>query len=275
MKITSKIKIYLPFSFSVLKSDYLAYKGRFLLWVFANLAIFLSEIFLWIAIFNSSSVSVMKGFTKESIISYIAVSKIFESFSFCSIETFVSQDIRNGNITISLIKPINYKIELLFRTFGQILGSFMFFLPCYLATYAIFIFLGQASFNFTLINIFYFIIFTIIAFTINYFFSLLLSGFVFRTIKSGGIYEIKKIFISILSGSFIPISFYPDILRKSLIYTPFVYLRFIPIRIIQGSYSNLDIIIHILIAIGWIFILGFISNAIWNNQLKKIIVFGG
>jgi len=275
VKILNNIKTYKIFSIVVIKQNYLAYKSRFILWVIANSITVIAQIFLWIAIFNSSITELINGISKQEMINYIIISKIIESLTFASLESKVSQDYNDGRIAMSLIKPINYRTELLFRTFGGTLGSAILFCPIYLVIFVIFNIGSFGVLNLQFINIIYFIVLLIIAFFINYFISIIFSSLIFKTIKSSGIYEVKKTLIKLLSGALFPLVFYPEILAKILKYLPFVYLRYIPTLMIQGNYNNSEGLILISIGLLWLALLYIISRLMWIVQIKKITIYGG
>ena len=274
-KLKNSVLSYYIFSVTEFKQNYLAYKSRLFLWIIANSISILAQIFLWIAVYKYSSTSTINGFEKMDMINYIILSKITEALTFVSLESKISNDLSDGNITMNLIKPINYRFELLFRAFGGVLGSCILFVPIY--SVLLLIFNATAStIPFSLgINVLFYIILLLISFLSNYFISIIFSSLVFRTIKSNGVYEIKKTFIKFLSGAIIPISFYPAVLSSIIKFTPFMYFRYAPIAILQNKYSINDSLFIIGISFFWLLILGVLSRLLWNKQIKKITIYEG
>lgn len=272
-KIKEIISIYFIFSKTELKQNYFAYKSRFILWVCSNTIILLIQVFLWIAIFDSSNSSIINGFNETNIINYTIFSKIVESATFVSFEAKVSADYNNGNIVMSLTRPIDYKKELLFRSFGAVLGSILLFSPIY-------IFLGLIFnkfniMNLNLLNIIISIIFIIISFILNYYLCIIFSSFIFKTVKSKGLYSVKITLINLLSGALVPVEFFPKFIKPILNYSPMIYLRYIPVSICLGKVTAEKCWVDFFIGIFWIFIFSKLSDSLWNKQIKNIIIFGG
>lgn len=275
MKIVVTVKTYFVFSLAEFKSKYMAYKTRFLLWVFTNAISVLAQLFLWVAIFNSASTGIINGMTKLQMINYVVVSKIVESMTFASVESQVSNDYADGRIAMSLVKPIQYRSELLFRSFGSVAGSITLFLPIYLVIFIFANINNIFSMSFSMINLICFLFSIIIAFFINYYISIIFSSFIFKTIKSSGLYEVKKSIIKLLSGALFPLAFYPQIISSILKYMPFIYMRFIPVSIIQGAYTYPELVQIIIIGLGWLTVLFTLSRLIWARCLKFVSIYGG
>lgn len=268
-------RTYSPFAKTTLKSDYFAYRSRFLLWAFANCVSFLAQLLLWKAVYNNSTESIIKGYSFNEMISYIGISKIVECMSFASIEKKVSNGIRDGDIANSLIKPINYKIELLFNSIGQIIGSTCLFFPLYLLVYYIFCITNHVIINFELSNVLLFPLFILIAFMLNYYISLISSAVIIKSIKHSGVYLLKKTIVSFLAGSLFPTSFYPVFLRKMISYMPFVYLRFYPTIVLQGKISIRDSFVVLTGGFFWVLVTGVLASILWNKMIRMIESFGG
>jgi len=269
------IHTYSIFTKTTFKQDYMAYKSRFLLWGMSNLILIFVQIFLWVAIFNSSQDVFINGFDKNQMINYIIISKIIESLTFASIENKIAQDYNDGKIAMSLIKPIDYRKEILFRTLGVTMGSLVLFTPIYLIIYIFFNMTSLYSGELIWLKLLTTTPLICIAFLMNFYISSIFSSLVFRTIKSSGLYELKKTVVKLLSGALFPIVFYPSFISKSLNYLPFIYLRYIPVTYLQGKHSISDSIQTIIIGLIWLIVLKTISNYLWNKQIKKIVIFGG
>lgn len=268
--------IYFPFAKGTLKSDYLAYKSRFMLWAIANGVSFMAQLFLWKAIYSNSKESMIGGYSFSELITYLGFARIAECVSYSSLESSVANGIKDGRIVNSFIKPISFRMELLFRSIGQVAGSLCLFIPVYMMIFFVFskmngITIGHVSLG----NFFLGTIFLLLAFFLNYFISLLSSCIIFKTIKYMGIYQVKKTLIGLLSGAFFPITFYPVFIKKVMRYLPFVYLRYYPCSVLQGTTDRSEMMTGLCIAVLWIFILYFISSYFWKKAKNELVIFGG
>lgn len=114
----------------------LAYKGSFFAWVLTNLLNTILISFLWYAIYNQDNPNIyqynefgermLNNFTLPQMITYLLITLVTTQLIFGSSSSFdnVSEDIKEGNIAMQLIKPINYRIRLLSNSFGSMLGTF-------------------------------------------------------------------------------------------------------------------------------------------------------
>lgn len=266
-------RTYLIFSTTTLKQNYLAYKSRFLLWAISNSVLVVAQIFLYYSIYSNSKENIINGYDINQILLYILMSKIVESLTFVSVEQQIGNDIRSGTITISLIKPIKYQYELLFRSIGGVIGSTMLFAPIYIF---IFIFIPDVDFSSIYIeNLFLFLFFIFVGFAINFFISAIFASLIFKTIKYNGIYEVKKTLIKLLSGSLFPLTFYPSYFGKIIEYLPFPYLRYVPINVLLGKYNNIEIFNHMFIGVFWLIVLYLFFKYSFKKNIANIEIFGG
>ncbi|MBU1092983.1 MAG: ABC-2 family transporter protein [Firmicutes bacterium] len=276
MPIADKVRIYIPFTIATFKQQFLAYRSRLIIWMIANFITVLFQVYLWISIYSNYEGTSINGYTLVNMINYIIVSKVIESLTFINIEPIISRDVNEGRIATSLIKPISYKTELLFRSLGNILGSLLLFIPIYAAMFIIFNWHSLSEIKLNLGIVLLSLTFIIISFVVNYLIALIFSSVIFKTIRHRGIYEIKKTIILLMSGALFPIEFYPSFLSKILKYTPFIYLRYIPVSfIINYSLSMKEIIEYVLFGAFWMAFLFFIASIVWNKMFKRIIVYGG
>ena len=90
-----------------------------------------------------------------------------------------------------------------------------------------------------------------------------------------GIITIKNVFVSILSGSLLPLWFMPEALRGIISVTPFESIYFTPVRIYLGELEGMELLWALAVQIMWIAVLGLIANAFWKKGVKKLVVQGG
>lgn len=272
--IINTIKTYYPFSKNQLKQKYFAYSSRMILWVVSNTVTFLFQIMLWIAVYNSSPTKSINGYNLQELLNYIVISNVVECATLIRFESTVAENISDGRIVMSLIKPISYKKELLFRGLGGVMGSLVLFCPVYMS---IGIFINKGKIALSALDLILFLIFLVLAFAMNYYLGLIFASFIFKTIKADGIYWLRVSIINLFSGALIPFSFYPNALHAFLKLSPFSYLRFIPITILlnRKQMSSIEILMYLLIGIIYVFSMAWIANLLWDKQYKQILIFGG
>lgn len=69
------------------------------------------------------------------------------------------------------------------------------------------------------------------------------------------------------SGAVMPLEVYPEYLQKILMWTPFPYLTYAPVKIFMGEYSG-DILQGAVILMAWLVLTGLASLAVWRRGLR-------
>ena len=104
---------------------------------------------------------------------------------------------------------------------------------------------------------------------------MLFGCLIFKTVKSTGVYELKKNTIAFLSGGLVPLDFFPNTIKNVLTLLPLSSLRYDPIMIFQMTVSFQDVFFIIIKGWIWIIILKILSDKIWQNIMRKLVVYGG
>ncbi|MFU1825051.1 ABC-2 family transporter protein, partial [Enterococcus faecium] len=70
--------------------------------------------FLWIAIYSSSQEGIMNGFTLKEMLTYVMITLLIGIVTSNDISQGISFEVRDGSISTNLIKPINYRLRIIF-----------------------------------------------------------------------------------------------------------------------------------------------------------------
>jgi ABC-2 type transport system permease protein len=81
--------------------------------------------------------------------------------------------------------------------------------------------------------------------------------------------------IRILSGSFVPLWFFPQWVQKVSAFLPFIYIYQTPLSIYIGKINVKQAFQSMLIQFVWILILSFILSRIWKKACRMVTVQGG
>lgn len=272
--------LYLPFSKAGVKIE-LAYKAQIIMWIFISFIEVFFVVFLYQAIYRNSPdgmSSVINGFTFYDMILYMLTSFFF-SFVMGGGDTSydIATDIREGTIANTLTKPVSYRLRHLFTYLGGLSLNFvMIVLPFMTVIYGIFIGLGilKVTLGRMLLNILFFLIFSILAGFINNAISYFIGMMVFYTDHLFGLSMARNAIQGFLGGQMIPLA-YMGMLGVVFSYTPFAFMNSIPVLVIMGKIEVMQSIVYIFIAILWIFIIELANKLIFNHALKKVTVQGG
>lgn len=273
-------KRYKPF-FRAGAIELLSYKFNLFTWLIVSSLQVICIVFLWIAIYQNSSDgynSVINGFSFPEMISYLVMINIFSFVSFDGTTLWtINDEIRNGTIAMSFTKPISYRVRLLATTLGATSMQFILFgIPCFSLAYIIFILLGfiEVTSMFIIYLLLFFVarlIAILILDSIHYIFGVLC----FYTSSGYGINQIKDVIIAFLSGTLIPLSFFPGVFENIVNCLPFSSIAQTPILIMLMKVDIIDAVILILKGIIWLVVLEVFAKVLFNHASKKITVQGG
>jgi ABC-2 type transport system permease protein len=257
-------------SYVEFKRRFLSYRGRLIFWSISNALNLSFSMFLWISIiktqFNTS-------YTVNGILLYLYLSKVIECIQFNGIEESISEDVRKGFLANILVKPIKYSKYIVFRSFGATLGSIIYYVPVYTVVFIIFNF-TFADEKILLYNLLLFVLFMILAFVINLLITLCFSTLIFKSITNHGVVSVRRLVISIASGSFIPLDLFPEQIKDILILLPLSYLRYVPIKVLTEDLGSSVVVFYFGVSVSWIMVLLFSYKLLWKRFAANVNVVG-
>jgi len=257
-----------------------AYKFNIFSWLLVVASSLLCLFFLWAAVFKNSPVDIINGFTFKEIISYTIIVNIF-GFTMGGGETtdVITDEIQNGQIAMSLIKPISYRLRFVFSTLGGLLASDLIVgFPLLIVSTILLTFNGfmtiESPANFIIMLIFFLVaqvIAKMLFDVIDYIFGLIS----FYTMASFGLNQIKEVVTNFLSGMLIPIAFFPEWMANIINYLPFVGMAQNPALIYLGKMSVNEALISIGMQILWLIILETFAHFFYLKAIKIVTIQGG
>ena len=248
----------------------LAYKSEIYIRFISYVILLFSTVYFWKAAFKG--IENVAGINEQQILIYTVMSLMIRNWHSISVEDNIRNQIRMGNIAVDLIKPINifgmYFSEDIVQTVTSILQSTLPILICSI----LFIVKPIPA------SILHFILF-IISFSLGYLILWLISALFgllyFQFIDLGPLSDIKNSILSILSGSFVPIWFFPKGFQDVSQYLPFIYIYQHPIGIYIGKYSIYESMQGCLIQTIWLVLLWTIFYKMHKRIEAAILIQGG
>jgi len=243
----------------------LAYRADFLFWGANELLDTLIFLFILITIFgNKQSIA---GFTLPETVTYLIGVGLIASIIFTWVGFDLEQDIREGRLSNTLTKPMNYPLA---RAFATMAGKpFDVIIRLFVYLSVAFFFREKIIVNETFLTLLIFIISIFFAFIINYLINFCFGCIAFWTTTSRGMFGILRTVIAVFSGGYAPIAFFPDWFQNSANLMPFIYTRYFPMLIYLEKMTIIKMLEGIAIQIFWIGILLVFSNIIWAKGIRK------
>lgn len=271
----NKYKKYLAFSKAGILDGF-AYKFSALGWLLGDLVSIIILFYLWQAIYQNSPTETINGMTFKDMIAYLIYARVSTTLIFSSSSFWnIGFDIYEGNIAISLIRPINYRYRLLASSFGNFLSTaILMFIPLFIVSIVILNLSLGIGFP-ELAHLLLFLVSVVLSFVIVDSMNFLIGEISIFTNALFGLMIIKNIILSFFSGSLLPSSFFPDWLNSVLRFLPFQSMVEKPIMILLGRLEYMDILMTLLIQLMWVVILSVLCNFSFNRLKKHVVSVGG
>lgn len=276
------LKKYKPF-IRASAMDMMAWRFNILIWVIVTIFEVACLIFLWLAVYSSSEGGMdasINGFTYKEMISYVVLTTVFGFVTFNN-ETLwnINQDIIKGTIGNYVIKPISYRGKFVASNIGAFLMmSLMFGIILYGTSLGVLIGIGflpiSSAWDF-IGHLGLFLISSVIACLLNDTIAYIFGVLCFYTSSAWGLNSLKTTIISFLSGTLLPLAFFPPIFKDIVSYMPFAGMSQNPILILMMKYNYLDSLKVILIALAWLIALEIFAKLLFSHAIKKVTVQGG
>ena len=249
---------------------YLTYRFE----VFANIAthfiLIIANVFLWNCVYSNQE-SIL-GVGREQMITYSVLSACLSVLYNCGIQNSLNKDVRQGNIAVLLMKPFH----LLGAYFAEDIGTVIVqaisvSLPVLLLSALILpIQLPVSIQALPVIFISY-----VLGFLILWFLGALVGMFTFVTMELGNMGVVKNMIVSILSGSMIPLWFFPARAEQILMMTPFPYTYQLPLGLYIGKIGIQEGLRQIGIQVLWTILLGGCVAFTWEKAKNRVLIQGG
>ena len=202
---------------------------------------------------------------------------LYALLNISNVDKDIYEQIRNGNIAIDLVKPIDIYNVWYYKTLGKKVAMVTLrFIPIILISslpilgqYRVII---QTNPTILVLSVISLILST--ALTMSYI--MMMLALIMILISSDGIKILFQLILEFFSGMVIPISFMPTKIATILKFTPFYYIQNITFNIYSGYMSNSkEILINLIMQVFWIIVLTILSKMIIKKRLSKITIQGG
>lgn len=256
--------------FAVIKfRNKMAYRFDYLLGILNTLLSFVVYWSIYKALYGRASV--VDGVTFSMVTTNFIISLGLSS-AFHKNEMFLQDKIKQGTIANELLKPVNFKLRMLFEDIGEGAFNVAFnFLP----TVVIAAFFANLNAPSSVWNVLLCFVSVVLGYIVLWQISFIVQSWSFWLFNVWGLITIKNVFVNILAGAYIPMWFMPDWLKSVIWFTPFDSIYFTPVQLYLGELQGWEILINFARQLLWIVILYVIGEFCWRRGIKKLVVQGG
>lgn len=247
------------------------YRSLSVVWFLTSLAIPALMLIFWSAATASQGGTIL-GWTYTNFATYYIFIALAGSLFIAHIESAVADDIKNGDLTKYLLKPISYLSLNLFNELSwRLIQSVLSVLSIVIIAFFIqnIIKITSSPVIFTLA-----VAMAILAFCMSFAFKMCLGLLAFWFTDIGGIMELNDIVLSLCSGIVIPLFFLPTSLKLILNILPFSYMVYYPVLGFLGKLDILSEVQTIGIQLIWMVIFLLLYKILWLAGRKKFAAVG-
>ncbi len=250
--------------------EHLVYPSAVCAKLFSKIIYLYLQFCIWSALFSSGSIKNL-AINKTDTLRYIVVATIVSTVIECNIIEKINAQIQSGNIATELIRPIGFKRML----FSRHLGDTAIKIICCLLPL---IGLVKASVSLQLLcieQIGFGIISILLAYGIQFLYSIIIGLLAFWLIVTWPINMFLSAIYKLLSGVWIPVTMFPEILYRINLFLPFRAIYSIPVSVLTNSMKMNVIWQSIGVQIIWLVILYILMQFLWHEGRNKLVVQGG
>ncbi|MBQ7143813.1 MAG: ABC-2 family transporter protein [Oscillospiraceae bacterium] len=263
--------------------DTLAFRFNILMWALITVCEVACLVFLWLAVYRSSvdgMDAVIHGFSFREMISYVVLTTVFGFVTFNNSTLWnINTDIKKGTVGNYLIKPISYRGKFAATSLGSLLTmTALFGLPLYAAALLVLSglgFLPDLAFPGFFAHLGLFLLSGLCASLLNDTISYVFGVLCFYTSSGWGLNSLKETLISFLSGTLLPLAFFPAGLRDVLSWMPFAGMSQDPVLILMMKYDLATSLRCVAVSAAWIVALELFAKGLFSRAVRKVTVQGG
>jgi ABC-2 type transport system permease protein len=230
---------------------------------------------LWRTIYaGNHGATPQNGFTQAQMVFYYMLVAVVDVFTAVNEDDWqIAADIRDGNISQFLLKPLDY---LWYRMSLFVAGRLAFIMMAIIPL-AIFIFCFRAYFVVPASGaaLVVFPVSLLLTALLQFFISYAMAMLAFWLLEISTFIFILFAFEYLASGHLFPLALLPAPLFHVLLFTPFPYLLYFPISVYMGQLAGMDLWRGLAMQAGWVLLAFLFARFMWQRGIKKYSAFGG
>ncbi|WP_028612693.1 ABC transporter permease [Paenibacillus harenae] len=248
---------------------------RFDVWIgmIGDVILLAATVFIWKAAYGGdvlgSGASVVG---LDGMITYTVISVLMTAVFSTGVQNTIYTQVREGNIALDFMRPLNLLGIYLSEDLGTMVSSIVNkAVPLVLMAALLFGFPMPDS----PIAAALFTVSCMLSFMILWLMSAMVGLVAFWVAELGNLGMVKDAFVRVLSGSMVPLWFFPEGLQRVSEWLPFQYTYQLPLSVYIGMAKPAEALRGMGVQLIWIALLGVLLAWIWTRARGKVMVQGG
>ncbi|MFJ6199268.1 ABC transporter permease [Micromonospora sp. NPDC092111] len=188
-----------------------------------------------------------------------------------TVSSYLWERIREGRIAFDLLRPAGFIPQIIAQLVGSALMMLMFTVTA-LPVVAVIGTLGApaspAALGLWLVSL-------LCGIGVAIMMNLMICLSAFWTTEINGIMMLFSLVSQFMAGVFVPLSYFPGLLRTLAEHLPFQATTYTPVAIYVGQLEGTEAIRAIGVQLLWIVLLALAARVVWSRALHRVVVQGG
>lgn len=238
-----------------------SYRASIIVRLIRDVVMTLFFVLLWATVFQNQQT--VGSFTFKSIVTYYILVRILEQIYAFEPASLLTRDIKHGDLSNFLLKPLGYLRYLAFYTFGRRVARTFLTL---IFIIALFMFAPTLiAYTDSPINGIAFILSATLSWILLFEISIGVGELSFWFSETGNIRRAIESFTGILGGLWVPLELFPKNIYSILNLLPFKYLYSFPVSIYQGKISGYELLFPLIVQLIWVLVLTLVIGYVWKK----------
>ncbi len=253
----------------------LAYRVNFLFRVVFGFIPLLATIYLWRAIFSGKpSGAEVAAYSLAQMTSYYLIVTILDALTAVNEDDWqIAADIKDGNISQFLLKPIDYLgYRLCLFISGRMIYVAVAAIPLALFIYSLRQYFvlppNSAVFGWVIVS-------TVMTALLQFFLSYSMAMLAFWVLEVSTFIFILFAFEYLASGHLFPLDILPPAIERFLYFTPFPYQMYFPVSIYMGRTGGTELFHGLALQAFWVAAAYCLARFAWSRGIRKYSAVGG
>ncbi len=253
----------------------LTYRFNFLARAVFGLIPLIAMLFVWQKIYSGKGAGAMVGtYSLAEMISYYLLTTVVDALTAVNEDDWqIAADIKDGNISQFLLKPIDY---LWYRLCLYLSGRITYLAVALVPLTLFIVYLRRyfmlppdwMAFGWFLFSI-------LLTALLQFFMSYAMAMLAFWVLEVSTFIFILFAFEYIASGHLFPLDILPPGLEQVLQFTPFPYQLYFPVSIYMGKTTGADLLQGLLVQAGWVLAAYGLARFAWRRGIRRYSAVGG
>lgn len=253
----------------------LTYRFNFLARSLFGLIPLIAMLYVWHAIFEGNGSGATVGtYTFAQMVSYYLLTTVVDALTAVNEDDWqIAADIKDGNISQFLLKPIDYlwyRLCLYFSGRVTYLAVAAIPLTIFILCLRHYFVLPPDGGAFAL-----FLVSVVLTAFLQFFMSYTMAMLAFWVLEVSTFIFILFAFEYLASGHLFPLDILPLTLERLLHFTPFPYQLFFPVSLYMGKTTGAEAARGLVIQFGWVVAMYLLARFAWNRGIRKYEAVGG